>query len=240
MISCKPMLLAVALLFIAAQASAQNVTDLWARGYSVVPTPRTVLLSDSDVVFDARWTLDDSKPGANHIAVRSLVHDMAEFHSLALRRAASATAIRLAVTPGTVVTKAEPEVDAQAYRLVIGDNGIEISGNGDPGLFYGVQTLLQLLKRDPAGRLLLPKATIEDWPKLQLRFLHWDTKRHQDRMQTLKRYLDWSARIKANMIGFELEDKFEYPSHPVIGAPGAFTTAQLQEIVNHGLERYIQ
>ena len=59
-------------------------------------------------------------------------------------------------------------------------------------------------------------------------------------METLKRYLDWSARFKANMIGFELEDKFEYPSHPMIGAPGAFTTAQLQEIVDYGLERHIQ
>jgi hypothetical protein len=42
------------------------------------------------------------------------------------------------------------------------------------------------------------------------------------------------------MIGFELEDKFAYPSHPVIGAPGAFTNEQLQEIVDYGLERYIQ
>ena len=42
------------------------------------------------------------------------------------------------------------------------------------------------------------------------------------------------------MIGFELEDKFEYPSHPVIGAPGAFTARELQEIVDYGLERHIQ
>ena len=59
-------------------------------------------------------------------------------------------------------------------------------------------------------------------------------------METLKRYLDWAARFKINMIGFELEDKFEYPSNPIIGAPGAFTTAELQEIVNYGLERFIQ
>ncbi len=58
---------------------------------------------------------------------------------------------------------------------------------------------------------------------MPIRFLHWDTKHHQDRIETLKRYLDWSARFKVNRIGFELEDKFAYPSHPVIGAPGAFT-----------------
>jgi hypothetical protein len=73
------------------------------------------------------------------------------------------------------------------------------------------------MRRDANGRLIVPERAIEDWPKLQLRFLHWDTKHHQDRIETLKRYLDWSARFKANMIGFELEDKFEYPS-PVISA----------------------
>ena len=97
-----------------------------------------------------------------------------------------------------------------------------------------------MLKSGPGGRLQLPIGTIEDWPDHALRFLHWDTKHHQDRIETLKRFLDWSARFKINRIGFELEDKFEYPSHPIIGAPGAFTTAQLQEIVNYGLERFIQ
>jgi len=82
-----------------------------------------------------------------------------------------------------------------------------------------VQTFLQLLKTKPGGGLQLPVCTIEDWPAYRLRFLHWDTKHHQDRVETLKHYLDWSARFKVNMIGFELEDKFEYPSHPVIGAP---------------------
>ena len=37
---------------------------------------------------------------------------------------------------------------------------------------------------------------------------------------------------RREMIGFELEDKFEYPSNPVIGAPGAFTTEQLQVVGN--------
>jgi len=228
------------LLLCAVQANAQTVTDLWARGYSVIPTPQSVKLSGGDVVLDGSWLIDASKLGQQDIAYRSLVKDAAEFHGLRLRPGSAGKVIRLAVIPGTVATKVAPEIDEQAYRLHVSDKIIEITGNGKPGLFYGVQTFLQLLKRDHTGRLLLPRCTIDDWPKLQLRFLHWDTKHHQDRMETLKRYLDWTARFKANMIGFEIEDKFEYPSHPVIGAPGAFTTSQMQELVNYGLERYIQ
>jgi hypothetical protein len=234
-----PLRILCALCASAVISAAQPPTELWLRGYSVIPTPRNVHLAAGDVQFDRTWALEAGKLPAQHIAVRTLRADLAEFHAIVLSGASSKT-IRLAVSPGTVATKAAPEIDRQAYRLRITDNLIEVTANGDPGLLYGVATLAQLPKRDPAGRLLLPRVTIEDWPALQLRFLHWDTKHHQDRMETLKRYLDWAARLKVNMIGFELEDKFEYPSHPVIGAPGAFTTAQLQELVNYGLERYIQ
>jgi hypothetical protein len=111
-----------------------------------------------------------------------------------------------------VKTGDDPEIAKQGYRLVIAPDRVDILGNSDQGLFCGVQTLVQLLKPGHDGKLALPAGTIEDWPALRLRFLHWDTKHHQDRIETLKRYLDWSARFKVDMIGFELEDKFSYPA----------------------------
>ncbi len=220
---------------------AEQPSELWLRGYSVIPSPRTVRLDGGDVILSDQWRLDAGTAGNSHIAARTLHGDLESFHQLVLKSgAASQPAIRLSVRAGAVTTGAGPEMDRQAYRLRVTADSVEITGNSDQGLFYGVQTLTQLLKRGPDGRLRLPRGAVEDWPSYQLRFLHWDSKHHQDRMETLKRYLDWSARLKVNMIGFELEDKFEYASHPVIGAPGAFTPAQLQEIVNYGLERFIQ
>jgi len=229
-----------ALLLCGLLSSAQQPTPLWLRGYSVVPTPQRVQLAESDVQIDSSWALDASKVSLQNIAARSLRQDFQEFHKINLRAGAAGKVIRLAVTAKTVKTGAGLEIDRQAYRLRITPALIEITGNADPGLFYGVQTLIQLAKRDAAGRLLVPESVIEDWPSFQLRFLHWDAQQHQDRTETLKRYLDWSARFKANMIAFQLEDKFEFPSHPVIGMPGAYTTAQLQDLVNYGLERHIQ
>jgi hypothetical protein len=208
----------------------------------VIPSPQTVALRSGDLQFDDSWTLDSGRIASNHIAVRTLLRDLQEFHSIDLKRTAvkGARVIRLSVKMGTVQSGADAEIDRQGYALKLTPGLIEITGNADAGLFYGVQTFLQLLKPADSGKCLLPEAAIEDWPAHHLRFLHWDTKHHQDRLETLKRYLDWSARFKINMIGFELEDKFEYPSHRIIGAPGAFTAAQLQEIVNYGLERHIQ
>ena len=217
-------------------------TELYLRGYSLIPSPKKVELRPQDIVFDGTWTCDVRPVNPDHIAARALLNDLRELHGIALKMTGSSDKKRvvLKVTTGAVSTGTEAEISRQAYRLEIAPGLIEVTGNSDQGLFYGVQTLLQLLKQGPGGSQLLPSASIEDWPAHNLRFLHWDTKHHQDRMETLKRYLDWSARFKVNMIGFELEDKFEYPSHPIIGAPGAFTTAELQEIVNYGLERFIQ
>lgn len=237
-----PVLPAVLLVMVVTTAAAQPPTELFLRGYTAVPAPQKVALPGGEIEFNDSWGCDAGRVAKDHIAVRALLRDVREFHLIELKPASAQTRnlIRLAVAKGAVKTGAEAEIDRQGYLLKIAPGVIEITGNSDQGLFYGVQTLLQLLKAGPGGRLFLPVATVEDWPKLELRFLHWDTKHHQDRIETLKRYLDWSARFKINMIGFELEDKFEYPSHPVIGAPGAFTAAELQEIVNYGLERFIQ
>lgn len=224
---------------------AQVSTELWLKGYSLIPTPRRVQFTGGEdsvkrVVLDASWSVDAEKPGLDGVAAKTLLRDLAAFHQLTLTTKPARSTIRLRVSPGTVSTGGEPGIDKQGYRLRIDDRAIEITGNSESGLFYGVQSLLQLVKRDPAGHLTLPNVIIEDWPSFELRFLHWDIKHHQDRIRTLKRYLDWAARFKINMIGFELEDKFAYPSHPVIGVRDAFTPAQLQEIVNYGLERFIQ
>ena len=56
------MLLGIVFLLVTGVAAAQNVTELWLRGYSVVPSPRNVRLAAGDIVFDARWTVDDSRP----------------------------------------------------------------------------------------------------------------------------------------------------------------------------------
>jgi hexosaminidase len=214
-------------------------TPLWERGYSVIPAPRNVELKNRDIHFSDDWKLNLDGVYPDDIAVQSVMNDLKEFHDIVLAANANRI-IHLKVDPGAVQTGMKQEINKQAYRLVIKPNEISITGNALPGLFYGVQTFLQLINTKENGQKVIPECTITDWPKVELRVIHWDTKNHQDRIETLKRYLDWSARFKVNAISFEIWDKFTFPSHPVIGAPGAFTPAQMQEIVDYGLERHIQ
>jgi hypothetical protein len=206
----------------------------------VLPTPRRVELAGGSVRVNDTWALALSDVAADDIAVRTLRKRLAEEHGFELEGGEGGETIELAVRPGTVKTETGDGRDDQAYAIEIGIDRVAVVGNARPGLFYGVQTLLQLLEGDGVERALLPLGTVADWPRFELRLTHWDTKHHRDRMGTLKRYLDWAARFKINGILFELEDKFEYPSHPIIGAPGAFTTAELQELTDYALERHIE
>src|SRR5262249_31335417 len=59
---------ALTFLAFAALAFAQPPTELWLRGYSLIPTPRNVRLAAGDIEVDKSWVID-SRVGAQHIAV---------------------------------------------------------------------------------------------------------------------------------------------------------------------------
>jgi hexosaminidase len=224
-------------------SAGKNISNnqLGLMGYSVIPYPREINLTGEEIVFDSNWSIGLENLYENNFAAETLERYLYNWHGLKISESDGIQLlISLSVNKGSVDTGTKEEINSQGYSLSISSSEINISGNSEQGLFYGVQTLIQLIKNNPQGKFTLPMGTINDWPGGQLRFLHWDTKNHQDRIETLKRYLDWSARFKINMISFELADKFAYPSHPTIGAPGAFTKEELQEIVDYGLERYIQ
>jgi len=230
-----------AALFIGAAGSAAAddfTTGLRSLGYSLIPAPRQVELTGREVNLGPGWSLE-CELGPGHIACLSLVRGLRELHGLE-PAGTGGPAIVLRVAPGTVKDTPDPLLNRQGYRLSIGSGRIEVVGEAEPGLFYGVQSLLQLIRKDDAGSWLLPEGEIRDWPALQLRFMHWDTKHHQSRPETLKRYLDQAALFKINAVGFEIEDKYEYPRHPVIGAPGAYTKDEMQELTAYALERFIQ
>jgi len=225
-------------LFICQSVFASSLNSLRENGFSLIPAPQRLELQPGVAVLDCSWTLETSA-GREDIAVRSLLSGAQEMHGLVLAGTGERK-ILLAVKDGAVSGAPNAECSAQAYRIKTTPTQVEITGNAPEGLFYGVQSFLQLLRRDGAGRLVLPLGEITDWPDLQLRVMHWDTKHHQNRMETMKRYIDQSAFFKANAISFEMEDKYEYPRHPVIGAPGAYTRAEMVELTRYALERHVQ
>jgi hypothetical protein len=214
------------------------VSELRGQGYSLIPAPQETSLTGSDIRVDQSWKVI-SEAGTGNIAAESLYAGALSLLNIQFAGTGDGEII-LKIQPGILSRNMDKGLSRQGYRLSVSPGKVLITGSGETGLLYGVQSLLQLLRPSNQGGFTLPEGVITDWPDLPLRMIHWDTKHHQDRMETLKRFLNEAAYFKINAVAFEIEDKYEYPSHPFIGAPGAFTKAEMQELSAYALERYIQ
>jgi hexosaminidase len=131
--------------------------------------------------------------------------------------------IRLSVRKGT-------DLKSEGYRMEVTPKEIVIEGNDSAGLFWGTRTLLQAFLPDTNE---VPCMEIEDWPDIRYRMMHYDTKHHQDTFQYVQDFIRMLAGYKVNMLVWEWEDKLAYELHPEIGAPGAFTKADMQELTRY-------
>jgi len=132
--------------------------------------------------------------------------------SSALLCAAVASDLGVAATPtarvaqATVVLALDPRVHgAESYELHITPRQARITAATPAGLFYGVQTLRQLLFQARETRTL-PCLRIADAPRFSWRGMHLDVSRHFFPVPFLKRYLDALALHKVNVFHWHLTD----------------------------------
>lgn len=118
----------------------------------------------------------------------------------------------------------------ESYVIDINKKFVTISGGGKAGLFYGVQTIIQLLEESKWADHALPGMLIRDWPEMEHRLVHYNYFFHLDRFEYIKESIVKLARYKINGIVFEFEDRFKYQSHPFIPAPTSLTSDQVKEL----------
>ncbi len=148
---------------------------------------------------------------------------------------ASAIRVRLEDSVGR---KAPEAVRDQAYRLTITPAGVEVEARAASGIFYGFQTLLQIVravafgkretrsaKRETVRRLKakhrespacsLPCVAIEDFPDFARRGVYHDTARGKvPKIETLLQLIDDLAHLKFNEFQLYIENNFEFRKHP--------------------------
>jgi hexosaminidase len=142
----------------------------------------------------------------------------------------------------------------EGYELVISESGVRLSAGRPAGLFYGVQTLLQLMPADPAGTQSLPAVSIRDIPRFAWRGAMLDVARHFFSVQDVKRYIDLISHYKMNRLHLHLTDdqgwRIEIKSWPNLTEFGArtqvngngggyYTQEDYKEIVEYACSRYV-
>ena len=118
----------------------------------------------------------------------------------------------------------------ESYVVDVNKKSIIVSGGGKAGLFYGIQTLIQLMEEAEWGNGSLQGLLIQDWPQLKLRAVHFNFFFHLDRYEYLKECIKKLARYKVNGVVLEFEDRFKYQLHPALAAPTSFTPGQVKEL----------
>ena len=123
---------------------------------------------------------------------------------------------------------------AEGYRLNVTTTGIAITATQPAGIFYGLQTLLQLLPKqieakdatNPAVEWLIPVVTIEDQPRFGWRGLMLDVSRHFFTKEQVKQYIDDMVKYKFNVLHWHLTDdqgwRIEIKSLPKLTSVGAW------------------
>jgi len=134
---------------------------------------------------------------------------------------------------------ADKRLGKEGYQLLVSDGRIQITASDAAGIFYGTQTLLQLIETDGNG-FKIPGVEIKDWPAIKERAVHYDTKHHQDKKEYVESFIRDLAHYKINQVVWEWEDKLAYTSHPEIGAPGAFTIAEMQHFTQYAKHYHIE
>ncbi len=129
--------------------------------------------------------------------------------------------------------KSAAALGPEAYRLQLGREQILIEGGGNAGVFYGVQSLLQLLPAKPAARYELPQLHVEDSPRYTWRGMHYDMGRNFHGKDVTLRLIEQMGRYKLNRLHLHLTEdegwRLEIPGLPEltdIGGQRCFDLAE--------------
>ena len=128
-----------------------------------------------------------------------------------------------------LITPKIPQLPSpESYTLSVTSQRIEIRATSGAGLFYGMQTLLQLMQPASTGSYSVPSVEIEDTPRFAYRGLMLDVSRHFSTKEFIKKQIDALAYYKINRLHLHLTDaagwRLEIKKYPLLTDFAAWRT----------------
>jgi hypothetical protein len=144
-------------------------------------------------------------------------------------------AVSPAAEPGDFfLTLGASGAGSQGYRLDLGNSGISIAGQTSTGVFYGEQTILQMLRLSSSGRSL-PQGTASDSPDYSYRGVMLDSGRKYWSVAYIQRLIRQMAWLKLNTLHWHLAEwnafRLNSPEYPGLAAPQSYTKADVDAVL---------
>lgn len=118
----------------------------------------------------------------------------------------------------------------ESYLLHVDGTGVLVAAKTAEGVFYGIQTLRQLVPAVVSGPIRIPYLTITDWPALRHRGLSVDISRGpvptEEQMRSMIRTM---SEYKMNLISYYMEHVYVYPHAPMVPPEGGEITPELMK-----------
>ena len=219
-----------------------------AAGVSIIPAPQHLQPGQGSYRLDAHTRLEAPNDARGR--------EIAAFLREAIR-AQTGIAVHEGAAAHGIVLKLDPAVQGdEAYRLAVAPQQVTISAATDKGLFWGVQTLRQLLPLEKAAHVEIPAVRIEDAPAYPWRSVMLDVSRHFYPVGFVEKQLDLLSYYKINTFHWHLTDdqgwRIEIKRYPKLTSVGAwrteadgtryggfYTQAQIREVVDYARRRNI-
>ncbi|MBA2562639.1 MAG: family 20 glycosylhydrolase, partial [Chitinophagaceae bacterium] len=128
----------------------------------------------------------------------------------------------------------------EGYVIELRNNQVTISARDQAGLFYGSQTLLQLLEDARDQQIIIPACRITDYPDVAYRAIHLDLKHHVDAGNYYYKIIDQLAAIKINAVIIEFEDKLRYRKASIVASGNAISVDEFAAISRYAKDRNIE
>ncbi|MBI3921216.1 MAG: beta-N-acetylhexosaminidase [Armatimonadetes bacterium] len=217
----------------------------------LIPAPREVKVRSRAFVFsrDVSLVLGDATREDDRFAAMQLSEETQRELKLELsigKRAKKPIFLGLA-TDGLIkreLRKRKITVDAQlgneGYVLSVAPGSLLIAANSTAGVFYGVQTLKQLIRANRTGNSI-PCVRIRDWPGLRYRGYSDDISRGPiPTMDFFKREIRTMAEFKMNMLTFYTEHVFKLKKYPFIAPEDGITEEEVKELSDYAKPFHVE
>ena len=214
-------------------------TSLFAQNPAIIPAPTQATYSKGAYTLGNSIVLAGPKSPELATSYANLTRKLTQVAGKKVQwlhdpgASASMAAIRF-----TLMAKPDAKLGNEGYTLVSDAKGVHIQANKPIGIFYGIQTLMQLLPKEIESKQAvtgvawkIPFANILDKPRFAWRGVMLDVARHFFTKEEVKQFIDEIAIYKYNVLHFHLTDdegwRVEIKSYPNLTKKGAYNVKKV-------------
>ncbi len=195
---------------------------------NIIPAPKSIQKTNGTFTISSATSIfyDEKEDQPTAVLCRDYIKQLTGLNLPVKQGAVKSNAIVFS-SKGLQPTNA---IDSEAYRMEIKPASVVVTGK-NAGLFYGFQTLIQLIRKTSSTSLHIPCAVIDDAPRFRYRGLHLDVALHMFPVWFVKRYIDLMATYKLNTFHWHLTEdqgwRIEIKKYPELTKSGAWRAQTL-------------